>query len=56
MNGTWQRPPNVGATWVPGAYDAQTHRWTEGHWDTTGSASTAREREQQQRTRTETGR
>jgi hypothetical protein len=33
INGTWQRPPSEGATWIPGSYDAQTKRWTEGHWE-----------------------
>jgi hypothetical protein len=42
VDGTWQRPPNTDALWIPGNYDAQNKRWTEGHWDTTGS--TRRER------------
>ena len=46
VGGGWQRPPTSGATWVPGSYDAQNHRWTEGHWTVTGSA-TAHERERQ---------
>jgi hypothetical protein len=33
VDGNWQRPPREGATWIPGSYDAQNKRWTEGHWD-----------------------
>jgi hypothetical protein len=36
VNGSWQRPPNGNGTWIPGSYDRQTKRWTEGHWTTMG--------------------
>jgi hypothetical protein len=42
VSGSWQRPPNPGAAWVPGRYDAQTKRWTEGHWDTNANANSRR--------------
>jgi hypothetical protein len=47
VEGTWQRPPHERATWIPGTYDAQNKRWTEGHWDTTRVPS-RRERERTQ--------
>ena len=47
VEGTWQRPPRENAKWIPGAYDAQNKRWTEGHWETSGITS-RRERERTQ--------
>lgn len=44
VDAAWQRPPNPGAAWVPGSFDAQNMRWTEGHWDTSGA--TTRDRAQ----------
>ena len=38
VDGNYQRPPNPDAVWVPGNYDAQNKRWTEGRWDTGASA------------------
>jgi hypothetical protein len=43
LEGGWQQPPTPNAVWVVGTYDSQNHRWTEGHWETTATA-TARER------------
>jgi hypothetical protein len=37
INGTWTTPPAPGAVWTDGHYDAQTQRWTEGHWEMGGS-------------------
>lgn len=47
VDASWQRPPHVGAAWVPGSYDAQNLRWTEGHWDTSGvnARTSTRDRE-----------
>ncbi|MGH7958493.1 MAG: hypothetical protein ACREH8_15990 [Opitutaceae bacterium] len=42
VNGMWQRPPQPNATWIPGNYDAQNKRWTEGHWSTNGAPTPTR--------------
>ena len=41
-DGSWQRPPNQNATWVPGQYDATSKQWTEGHWGLGTSSATPR--------------
>jgi hypothetical protein len=40
VDGAWQRPPQSGATWVPGQYDTQNKRWTEGYWNPGGNPAT----------------
>jgi hypothetical protein len=47
ISGTWQRPPNPNAQWLPGHYDPQTKRWTEGRWDVTSNARQPRAEERQ---------
>jgi hypothetical protein len=50
VDGMWQRPPDLNAVWVPGHYDAQTKRWTEGHWERGASpAARANQRAQPER-------
>jgi hypothetical protein len=39
VDGNWQNPPGANATWVPGRYEAQTKRWTEGHWEQSSAAT-----------------
>jgi len=35
--GAWVTPPQPGAYWVEGRWDAQTQSWTEGHWEVAAS-------------------
>jgi hypothetical protein len=40
IDGTWQHPPTLNATWIPGSYDAQNKRWTEGRWERGAASAT----------------
>jgi len=33
VRGEWIRPPQSGAVWVEGHWDAAAQSWTEGHWE-----------------------
>lgn len=38
--GKWAQPPTVESVWIQGSYDAQTKRWSEGHWQPDGKPAT----------------